>query len=271
MFDKYLQYIFVSLQASLDTNFQSDDSIYNSSFETEFDDIKPNVSKKPTSTSLMLSKALKTTKDGLKQARECSMYCLRHMAEEDLRCARNKYWTKTKKNRLEWFLDKVSESKRKNNQIYFLIEGGKKICSKCFQTLHMISRSSYFRMMQKFKSGATTAGVTKGRKESEITEEALRWLNDYAYFHSDRMPDTGYLMLPYRTRKNSIYKMYDDERTKRKKPSVSEATFYKIWKKHCPKLKIKKVTKINYIRILLSASLIIFNMVLFAVMSVSGC
>ena len=151
--------------------------------------------KKPKLTPQAMSKSLKTTKS-VKLARQSKMYCLRHMREIP-KCTRNKHWTN--KN-VDWDGFGITLLRqKKNEQIYFSIEGGKTTCAKCFQTPYMISRSCYYRMLQKYqKSGATTEDIK--RQERKQIQKVSTQMTSGIYYRTDKMPDTGYLMLPYRSR-----------------------------------------------------------------------
>lgn len=76
------------------------------------------------------------------------------------------------------------------------------------------------------------------KKTSEL---AIDWLNDYAVFHGDQMPDKGIVLLAYKTRKIDIFNQYFDETVEKMQRTVSRSNFYKIWADNFPGLKIKQV------------------------------
>ncbi|KAK3108210.1 hypothetical protein FSP39_003259 [Pinctada imbricata] len=233
------------MKASMEIPLSPGNSIYNSSFEAECNEQKEVFKKRYTKCSKMLQKAIDTTDDAMMLSRQCHMNCLEHLQESDIREARTKYWTKTYKNRLEWLYDKFDEARRKNDQLQFLIDGGNVACQRCFRALYMINKTGYYKVLTRYRRGSISIGNRRGRDESKITKEAYRWLKEYAYFHSDRMPDTGHQMLPNKTRKNSIYKLYVDEKTENMEYSVSEATFNKVWRTQIPNLKIKQTNSFS--------------------------
>ena len=41
-----------------------------------------------------------------------------------------------------------------------------------------------------------------------VGEGAIAWLQTCGYFHADRMPDNGDMMLPFKTWKSDLYETY---------------------------------------------------------------
>lgn len=74
----------------------------------------------------------------------------------------------------------------------------------------------------------------------------MDWLNDYAVFHGDQMPDKGIVLLAYKTRKIDIFNQYFDETVEKMQRTVSRSNFYKIWANNFPSLKIKQVRVKTY-------------------------
>lgn len=74
----------------------------------------------------------------------------------------------------------------------------------------------------------------------------MDWLNDYAVFHGDQMPDKSIVLLAYKTRKIDIFNQYFDETVEKMQRTVSRSNFYKIWADNFPSLKIKQVRVKTY-------------------------
>ena len=189
----------------------------------------------------LLNKALSDIYQTKKKARKCKKYCLEGITEGDIRNVRTKFWTKSYDNRAEWFMDKVNESVERNGKLTFLVEGGRSVCGNCFQNLLRMNKNFYYSHLKKAKQGYCSSGYRRGRGVGRATETAIAWLDDYGVYHADRMPVSGDLMLPYRTRKIDLYLQYFDEKAKNMKYSVSQSQFYKIWDTKFKKLKIKQV------------------------------
>lgn len=76
------------------------------------------------------------------------------------------------------------------------------------------------------------------KKKNENSLTAINWLEDYASFYGDRMPNSGDVKLPYKARKPSVYQSYREDADN----PVSKSQFFKIWKNYFPHLKIKQVS-----------------------------
>ncbi|KAK3098746.1 hypothetical protein FSP39_022657 [Pinctada imbricata] len=191
--------------------------------------------------SLLLKKALTTIPIDLRKARDCKDYCLYGIDKEDMKRARIKFWSKTYENRVNWFLDKIGEGVKKNGTLKYVVEGGRKICGFCLKCLYRIDKNFYYSNIKKSRQGVQGAGFQKGRGTAQTTEKAVTWLENYAYYHADKMPMNEDLLLPYKTRKIDIYHKYKDDMTESLERSVGQSGFYDLWKTKFKHLKIKQV------------------------------
>jgi hypothetical protein len=174
--------------------------------------------------------------------KKCTKCCFAGITKEYIRSARSRFWTKSYNDRVEWFSDKFEESSfGQNNVRWFTAENGKKVCPKCFMNIYRINKNFYYQHIARFNHGAVSASIRKDKSTSEKIENAVEWLNDYAVFHGDRMPDKGIVLLPYRSRKIDIYRAYEEESVSRQQQPISRSAFYRIWKTKFPNLKIKQV------------------------------
>ena len=220
-------------------------SMNNSSFEKEVQKHRDGPIRNGSHQSKMLQKATNPTniRKSLKLARQCNRNCLRHHTENSMKSHRYKFWTKTFENRVNWFVDKVQEGKRrpKDGSIYFCIDGGRRSCPLCFRHLYHINRKFYFKYLKMAKDGLIAYGSRQGRGTMKEKKTAWKWLDDYAYFYADKMPDSGDNLLPYRCRKGMIYDLYVSDQIKKRRRSVGKSSFLAMWRKDFPKLKIKQV------------------------------
>lgn len=221
----------------------SDISIYNSSFEEQVTNKKTKLVVKKQS-SILLRKALKDIASSMKEKNKCHQLCLKHVTEKMMHSMRYRFWKKSFEQRVEWFIDKIKERKHQR----FLIDGGHNVCSSCFKLLLKINKTFYYKYYKKALEGNSAASFRNVRGFGKAREGAVVWLHNYEYFHADRMPDNGDMMLPFKTRKNDLYDAYVAEKIKQFEISissaytVSRAAFYEIWKTDFPKLKIKQVS-----------------------------
>ncbi|XP_062600038.1 uncharacterized protein LOC134261634 [Saccostrea cucullata] len=229
----------------------SDISICNSSFEEALKNSKPKKYALKKNNSLLLRKALRDVPLSMSKRKRCRNYCLQHISEEMMKNMRYKFWTKQFEQRVEWFIDKISESKKNQNSICFQIESGKTVCGSCFRFLLRMNRNFYYTYLRMANDGKTAAGYRNTRGCGMAKEGAIVWLQNYQFFHADRMPDNGDMMLPFKTKKRDIYNMYVEEKIECLERSVidaltvSQSAFYDIWKNEFPHLKIKQTNSFS--------------------------
>ena len=124
----------------------------------------------------------------------------------------------------------------------FIVEGGQRVCGTCFRRAYKLNKNFFYKYLKKARKGVQACGVLNGRLNSEKRQIADVWLDIYAFYHADRMPDNQNLMLPYRTRKIDIYNIYTKEMVDVLKSPVSKSLFYDIWNNK-KILKIKQVIR----------------------------
>lgn len=230
----------------------SEISIYNSSFEEFVRTKKPKSSVKKHN-SILLKKALKDISTFMKERNKCSQFCLEHVTENMMKSMRYRFWTKSFDQRVEWFIDKVKECNHGSGMTRFTIDSGHRVCPSCFKLLLKINKNFYYKYFKKALEGDSAASYRNARGFGMAREGAIVWLQNYEYFHADRMPDNGDMMLPFKTRKSDLYNVYVEEKIQQLEISikaaytVSMSTFYDIWKEDFPKLKIKQVSFQNFI------------------------
>lgn len=193
----------------------------------------------------LLQKALSTTFICLVRSRKCRLSCLSGINTDFVKKVRTRVWTKDFESRVEWFSDKYSEAINKEISVRYTIEDGRQICAKCFRNLYRLDKSFYYKYISKFEKGALSAGYRNAKTLHKTSELAMDWLNDYAVFHGDQMPDKGIVLLAYKTRKIDIFNQYFDETVEKMQRTVSRSNFYKIWADNFPSLKIKQTNSFS--------------------------
>ena len=106
-------------------------------------------------------------------------------------------------------MDKVQESMYNDkNSLELIIEGGLQICSSYFRKVYSIKKNFYYKYLKFARLGKSSTALKQRGKISKATENAVLWLQEYAFYHADRMPDAPVLMLLYKSRKSDIYNTY---------------------------------------------------------------
>ena len=188
------------------------------------------------------------TEDAIKTVKEfdlcCNRKCFRCIDAIDIQRCRKRYWTLQKDQQTQWLLDKLSEASDSDSlrTIRFTIDGGFKVCAKFFKKLFHVDKNKLYDVHKAFKRGAIAPGYKKFRGATKCRMSAILWLEEYATYHSDRMPNTRQVLLAYRTRKLVVYKLYKNEMVKKFMPFLSKSSFYAMWASDFKHLKIKKVS-----------------------------
>ena len=191
----------------------------------------------------LLRKAI--TKGAIRRANElkhcCARKCFLKFKKIDIKKVRYQYWSKTSLRRKEWVFDKLQSSAKHKNKHYMTIDSGIRLCSKSFRELYKINKNTFYKMLNKFREGAVSGGLPRQRTCQDVTTKLIEWLESYFSSHGDRMPDTSTILLPYKTRKNTIYERYKEEMLETMERFASRSGFFDWWKKCYGHVKIKKV------------------------------
>ena len=172
----------------------------------------------------------------------CKNNCKISFSETTLARNRHNFWSLSREYQDSWIYDKINDKEIKDDKIMLKIE--KYICPKAFMQTLSLNKNRYYKLLQKSKQGLD-ATLSRQRKKSKLYVEALHWLEEFARFYGDRMPDSGNVMLPYKSRKIDIYKKYKDNQTIDFLPSLSRSHFHKMWKTEFFRLKIKKTNSFS--------------------------
>ncbi|CAG2224641.1 unnamed protein product [Mytilus edulis] len=115
---------------------------------------------------------------------------------------------------------------------------------KTFIALFGINKNAYYSIRRRYLQGSSyTLDRKKYRKRSDKFINALIWLEEYATFRADRMPDSQTALLPYGTRRIRIYEQYHQENEK--ETQLKRSSFMLMWSKYLPHLKIKQTNSFS--------------------------
>ena len=172
----------------------------------------------------------------------CKHRCLNLFTNEDYINIRNTFWLKDYQRRFEYLIDKFGESTSVGSTTFFFVDKGRRVCGTCFRMATNMDKSFYYLVRKKFLSGACATAFENRRGESVASRDCVRWIQSYAFYHGDRMPDKRIILLPYKTRKTTLYELYVAEMYEKSRYSVAKSTFFTIWKtRFSCTLKIKQV------------------------------
>ena len=192
----------------------------------------------PTQPPKRLIKALTSSKQISCETECCKRQCLKELDNVYIKNMKKDYYTKSLKERKEYIFDKLSDAHWMKKIPYINVRNGNRLCPKSFMSSIGITKSTFYRHVESYKSGSCTSRP-KIRQKNIVTLEAVSWLEDYLSSHGDRMPDSGDIALPYKTRKIALFRQYNRDMESR--PRISRASFYKLWKSYFSQAKVKKV------------------------------
>ncbi len=190
---------------------------------------------------------LKNINDTLKKKCGCRRRCMAKLDVNTLGLCRQIFWSKCADSRKQWLFDKLLESKNTKKGRLFMVEGGQMVCEKALRLLYKMPKNFFTAVKRKFNKGRCAPGSEGMRRKRHgvAYEEAVEWLEGYATSHGDRMPDSPYIKLEYKTRKLHVYNRYRRERVENLKPTINKITWYKLWREEMNHVRIKKVSKIQ--------------------------
>ncbi|XP_071181315.1 uncharacterized protein [Mytilus edulis] len=181
----------------------------------------------------------------LKSCRRCcSKVCTKKFSLVEVKNMRLEFWSKTINGRNQWLLKKFSETNMEYTP-YFRIQNGHVVCPKALMRMLGIHKNFYYSNRKKFIGGARFSVSERHYCASIKSLQAINWLEEYATYYVDRMPDCNTLLLPYRTRQCMIYIRYKEDMKERSEEFLMPSAFYGMWKKYLPNLKVKKTNSFS--------------------------
>lgn len=177
----------------------------------------------------------------LKQTCRCGQMCMRKMCFSKLKHLRLSYWSQSVLFRRQLLKLYVKRSYIKGKHRYINVDSNCDVCSRAFLYVLRINKNALSNAIKACEKDHENTPGRCPRKVNENTLLTINWLEDYASFYGDRMPNSEDVMLPYKFRKLSVYKSYLADSSVNSQ--VSKTQFFKIWKNYFPHLKIKQVNK----------------------------
>ncbi|XP_053373966.1 uncharacterized protein LOC128546723 [Mercenaria mercenaria] len=199
--------------------------------------------KEVSSAKKMKSKALnpENIRSTMKLKCLCEEKCISKLSFRTIHHLRQAYWSQPQTVRRHLLKLHVRKSVFKGKHRFIKLEDELSVCSKAFLNILRINKNTLTTAIKSCdKDNENTPGRCP-RKMNENSLTAINWLEDYASFYGDRMPNSGDVKLPYKFRKLSVYESY---RLEVENP-VSKSQFFKMWKTYFPHLKIKQTNSFS--------------------------
>ena len=176
-------------------------------------------------------------KKALKVKCKCPMKCIEKFTLKKIRDNRITFWSQPKHIRIFMLKNAIKMKTSHGRFSYFRTTTGENVCTKAFLLVYMINKNLFTKANSLH---GKTVGLVHGKEQSTKTLELISWFEEYLLFHGDFMPHNMDVMLPYGTIKIHIYEQYKFEASE---DHVSKSTFFDIWSKHFPHVKVKKVSE----------------------------
>lgn len=176
----------------------------------------------------------------------CEKRCLRQLSIDDIHHVEVVLQERSqtdKRNYVLDFLQQYSVLKEAGDYDVNFIIKGKPVCREAWLLAYNLPKNSFWRLMSKFKEGATKLEHgNKGKKSIMAkTGECIAWLQYFFTTIGDHMPDSNAIHLPSCFSKRDIYKKMLEENSSFNQPTVSLSHFYSIWEKYFNHVTIPKV------------------------------
>ena len=121
--------------------------------------------------------------------------------------------------------------------------GGQIVCESCFRMVYGFRYNRFSSMKSKFLDGVLIAEHGRlGRSETrDASVRVTSWLRTFTEKVGDRMPTSTDIHLPSCLTKSDVYALACDDLSQGGLECCQLSTFYSIWKRDFPNVKIPKV------------------------------
>lgn len=121
--------------------------------------------------------------------------------------------------------------------------GGQEVCETCFCMVYGFRRNRFAAIKTKFLNGVLRAEHGRfGRSEtSDVSVRVISWLRIFVEKVGDRMPTSMAIHLPSCLTKSDVFALATDELSQGGLKCCKLSTFYEIWKREFPNVKIPRV------------------------------
>ena len=121
--------------------------------------------------------------------------------------------------------------------------GGQEVCETCFCMVYGFCRNCFAAIKTKFLNGVLRAEHGRfGRSEtSDVSVRVISWLRIFVEKVGDRMPTSMAIHLPSCLTKSDVFALATDELSQGGLKCCKLFTFYEIWKREFPNVKIPRV------------------------------
>lgn len=168
--------------------------------------------------------------------------CFKLLTQATIERIRSSVYSQSETEQLQHILNYMWEHSQGGQGVLYTV-GGQKVCETCFRMVYGFRYNRFATMKSKFQDGVVLAEHGRlGR--CDITNSSIRvvsWLRTFSDKVGDRMPTSTAIHLPACLTKADVYSLASDDLSQGGLRCCSISTFYDIWKKSFPHVKIPKV------------------------------
>ena len=181
-------------------------------------------------------------------SRKCcssSVTCFKKLSQLDIEAVRSEYQSlgsETQQN--QYVLDYLRRHRRHSDNTVLHSIAGQEVCQLAWRLAYGIRRNKFKCLFTKFANGVMTAehGRLGLQKVSDPTLRMISWMRVFFSKVGDKMPMNENIHLPSCLTKLDVYSIAMDELSQGGTNfTISVSTFYDIWVKHFPQVKIPEV------------------------------
>ena len=168
--------------------------------------------------------------------------CFKSLTQATIERVRISMYSVSEIQQTQLILNYLVEHSQGDRSVLYTV-GGQEVCETCFRKVYGLRYNRFGSIKKKFLDGVIVAehGRLGKRETSDGSIRAISWLRTFFDKVGDRMPMSTAIHLPSCLTKSDVYSLAYDDLSQGGLQCCKLSTFYDIWQKHFPTVKIPKV------------------------------
>ena len=173
--------------------------------------------------------------------------CFKLLTQATIERVRASVYSLSETQQTQLILNYLVEHSQGHRSVLYTI-GGQEVCETFFRKVHGFRYNRFSSIKKKFQDRVRVAehGRLGRRETSDGSVRVISWLCIFFDKVGDRMPMSAAIHLPSCLTKLDVYSIAYDDLSQGGMQCCKLSTFYDIWQKHFPSVKIPKVIRIVY-------------------------
>ena len=173
--------------------------------------------------------------------------CFKLLTQATIERIRSAVFSRSETEQTQLILNYMREHSQGDQHVSYTV-GGQQVCETSFRMVYGFRYNRFAAMKAKYRSGVLVAEHGRlGR--CEISNSNIRvtsWLRAFSDKVGDRMPTSAVIHLPACLTKADVYALANDDLSQGNLRCCSISTFYEIWNRSFPHVKIPKVINTRF-------------------------